>query len=677
MLRKVDKWLGLSTEPAISIAQYGAIKRQMPLMYSLLIVNSMAVSYTHHADAPSWLVVYVPLVLIVASLWRLLVWSFGRKAETIDPQRARERLRGSILVSVPICIGFTAWALQIDQYGGSIEHGHVAIFIAVTMIGCIACLMHIPQAAFVVVAFVALPYLIYTFIQGNNVFIAIAANITLVTAVLVKVMHNSFVDFNGLIEAKQRLATEQTDAVQLSELNARLAMTDALTGLPNRRQFFLQLEDLLSTRKLSGERFVVGVFDLDRFKAVNDSFGHLFGDCLLAEVGERFGNRADASLTIARLGGDEFGVLITGDVDRAREIGQGLCDLVARPYEIDGNRVALGCSGGLATFPEAGISAHALFDRSDYTLYHVKSAQRGTCALFSLEHETLIRSERSMESALQGADLDAELHVQFQPIVSTETMTVFGVEALGRWTSPLVGVVAPDQFITTAERLGIIHAITLKLFHKALAGLKTMPASLELSFNLSAHDIIAPSTVSGLIAEITEAGVNPKRVTFELTETALLMDFDAAVIGIKRLRGLGSRIALDDFGAGYSSLGYLHRLPLDRIKVDRSFVADIDKPSGSNIIKAILGLCRALGLDCIIEGVETEAQLHQLRILGYRMAQGYFFARPMPLDGFLSWLGSAWSDGLRGPVDVQRLKVVGPELELAAASVLPRAASGR
>ncbi|MGI4881364.1 MAG: diguanylate cyclase domain-containing protein, partial [Janthinobacterium lividum] len=450
MLRKIDHWFGFSTEPAVVLAQYRELMRQIPLMYGLLIVNSLAVSYTHYLYAPSWLVVYIPAVLTVASVWRILKWTFSGKPALSNAATAAFRLRTATMFSIPICIGFITWVLTIDQYGGIAERSHVAIFVAVTTIGCISCLVHLPQAAFNVMLFVISPYLVYSFINGNYVSVAIALNTALVTGTIIKISLNSHAAFVGLIRTRQTLAAEQSTTERLGELHARLAITDALTGLPNRRYFFQRLEELLSAGRMTGERFVVGVFDLDRFKAVNDSFGHLFGDRLLCEVGKRVAARASPSLAIARLGGDEFGILIVGEVDRARELGQELCDLVARPFEIDGISIKLGCSGGLALFPDAGTSAHELFDRSDYALYHVKSAQRGTCALFTLEHETRIRSARTMESALQGADLDAELHVHFQPIVCTETMTVLGVEALGRWTNPIVGVVAPDDFIIIA-----------------------------------------------------------------------------------------------------------------------------------------------------------------------------------------------------------------------------------
>lgn len=623
------------------IAQYAELKRQIPLMYALLILNTSAVTYTHYAFAPKWLTLGVTAILIPVAGYRLTCWILADSAASIRPEHARRWLRMTMISAGPVCVGFITWALLLDRYGGPFEHAHIAVFIAITVIGCIFCLGHLPQAALLVTATVTGPYLVYYLVQGDPVFVAMALNIALVTAVMFWVLLNSFASFTKLILSQGSLAAKQVEAQRLGEDNARLALTDVLTGLPNRRFFFGQLDALLRDREASADRFAVGVLDLDRFKPINDAYGHVVGDRLLIEVGRRLAALASDTIVIARLGGDEFGLLITRDIDRVRATGQRVCDLLSQPFEIDDHHVSLGCSIGLAIYPDAGTSANALFDRSDYALYHVKSSQRGGCALFSADHETRIRSERALEAALQTADLDRELHVEFQPILCIETMTVLSVEALGRWTSPMIGVVGPDSFIRAAERIGLMHPITIRLFGKALASFVAMPANIGLSFNLSAHNIAAPETIALLIEMIGRAGVDPRRVTFELTETALMRDFDAAVIGINALRGLGITIALDDFGMGYSSLSYLNRLPLDKVKVDRSFIADMDEQSGRKIIAAILGLCATLELDCIIEGVETETQLRQIRGLGYEMAQGYLFARPMTLPAVLTWLRRA------------------------------------
>jgi len=659
MLRRFYTWLSFAGEPDIRVAQYGELKRQIPLMYSLLVLNACAVSYTHYAYAPGWLTLGAAGGLILVCCWRMTIWAFAPPVTAIDAVVARRTLRRTTAFAGPLCVAFVGWSLTLYRYGGPSEQAHVSLFVAVTVIGCIFCLISVPQTAFLVTITVLSPYLIYNFLHGSSVFIAMALNIVLVSGVMIRVLQNSFAAFATLIRSQVSLAAEQAEAERLSRENARLALTDALTGLPNRRHFFAQLDAVLTSRKLTGERFAVGVLDLDRFKPVNDTYGHVFGDRLLTAVGARLESVASKTCEVARLGGDEFGILILEDIDHAREIGQRVCDLLTEPFDIEGQRIALGCSGGVAIFPDAGASVHQLFDRSDYALYHVKSLNPGTCALFSTEHETLIRSERVLEAAMQTADFDTELHVQFQPIFCTENMAVLGVEALGRWTSPTLGAIKPDQFIMAAERLGFMHVITASLFRNALTCFAQMPERIGLSFNLSARDIVSADTIDLLIDMIERGNIDPKRITFELTETALMRDFEAAVASIKRLRALGIRIALDDFGSGYSSLSYLHRLPLDKVKVDRSFIADMDEASGRNIISAILGLCQTLGLDCIIEGVETDAQLQQLRELGYRMAQGYFFARPMGLRAFLKSLDREWATDFQPvPAGKPRLQIV-------------------
>ena len=620
-----------SSDPNIIVAQYGALKRQVPLLYFLLVVNASAVAYTHRAFAPAYLTLGFMVVMFAICMWRAMAWIYAKDAHEIGVREIHRQLVRTTVLAGVLGVVFLVWSLTLEQYGGPNERGHVALFIAATVIGCIFCLVHLPQAAMAVVLVVTVPYLIYYVLRGDPVYTAIAFNIALVTGTMIQVLLNSFATFTDMIRSKSELITKQSEAERLGAENARLAQTDVLTGLPNRRYFFSQFEEALETAKAAHRQIAVGVFDLDRFKPINDTYGHVMGDRLLCEVGRRLASTVNRGTIVARLGGDEFGLLFTTDIDTAHARGQFLCDLLSEPFVIEGQTVMLGCSAGMAIYPEAGETVHELFDRSDYALYHVKTDSRGGCTLFSLEHETRIRSERAVETALQRADLERELHVRYQPIVCTQTGKVFALEALGRWTSPTIGSVPPDRFITIAERLGLIHAITLTLFRKALTEFATLPDTLGLSFNLSAHDIASPETLDRLIEVIEQSRVDPKRLTFELTETALMRDFDAAVRGICMLRALGTRLALDDFGTGYSSLGYLRRLPLDKVKVDRSFIKDMDELSGRNILFGILGLCQTLELDCIIEGVESEAQLRSLVAMGYRQAQGYFFSEPLPI----------------------------------------------
>jgi len=624
-------------------------------------MNAFAVAYTHYPFAPALLTIAIPSALTVLCVVRIISWLRATTTSDVTPGYATAQLRRTTVHAGVLGAAYISWSLALDQYGGAFERGHVAVFIAVTVIGCIFCLMHLPQAALLLTTVVMIPYLIHYVSDGNAVFTAIAFNVALVTVVMIRVLLNSFAGFTSLVQSQDKLAAKQRETEQLSRENARVAHTDSLTGLPNRRFFFSKLDEVLRAKAAAQGNFAVGVLDLDRFKLLNDTYGHAVGDSLLAEVGARLKNAADDGVIVARLGGDEFGLLILDDVDRAAEIGQQFCDLLSRPFRFDGFQVSLGGSCGLAIYPEAGANAHELFDRSDYALYHVKSEGKGGSGLFSLAHETTIRSERALESALREADLDTELDVQFQPIVDTQTMTVVAVEALARWTSPKLGLVPTDSFIAMAERTGLIHAVTLTLFRKAIDRMLFLPGHIGLSFNLSANDITSSATIGSLVDIIEQGPIASGRITFELTETALLRDFDAAEAAIGRLRALQVRVALDDFGTGYSSLGYLRRLFPDKIKVDKSFAADLESVSGRNIVAAILGLCQNLGLECIFEGIESEDQLTKIRNLGYRYAQGYLFARPMAMSALRAWLERDTLRELRSPTRLpdERAKTLG------------------
>ncbi len=630
-LKAFVTWLRIGdAQSDIAVAQFNELKRQVPLLYLLLSVNAVAVAYTHHGLAPAWLTVAVPAALILVSSVRALTW-VRRRHHRPEPAEAVAEMRRIVVLSSLISAAFVAWALWLAGHGGPFEQGHIALFIAVTVVGCIICLMHLPQAAITVTAVVTVPYLGYYLTAGNAVFVAVAMNVVLVTAVLIRVVLNNYGGFAQLV--RSRAETER-----LGRENARLAHTDALTGLPNRRRFFTELDEWIEAARRDGSTFAVGLLDLDRFKPVNDTHGHVVGDRLLAEIGGRLGAAAGSGTLVARLGGDEFGFLVAGAGAEAQ--AHALREALCEPVRLDGITIAVGCSCGLALYPDAGDAAHVLFDRADYALYNVKAGGRGSVTLYSSAHERRISSERAVETAFRTANLERELDVHFQPIVDLATDRTVAVEALARWTSPTLGTIGPDVFMAVAERAGLVHDLTLALLRKALLSLRQLPADLDLSFNLSAHDVASPRTVLAVVAALNEAGVDPARLVFEITETALMRDFEAAEQSIRLLRSLGARIALDDFGTGYSSLGYLHRLPIDEIKVDRSFVRGAGEPAGVKLLASILTLSASLDLACVAEGVETAAERALLGKLGCTLCQGYLFARPMPADALLAWLGN-------------------------------------
>ena len=416
-----------------------------------------------------------------------------------------------------------------------------------------------------------------------------------------------------------------------------MANCDALTGLPNRRSFFREIE------AQEDAPFDLALIDLDGFKPINDIYGHSVGDELLIAVSDRLRDQCGQEGFAARMGGDEFAVILRGQRSEAglQAFGTALCDLLRETYLLGGVAANISASVGFVRRSGPGLTVSQLLERADYALYFAKQNLRGAPVVFTAAHETEMRDFNQVDQALRAADLDAELSIVFQPQVDAAVRRTVGFEALARWTSPKLGRVGPDVFIKAAERSGLITRITLILLEKALAGVRSWPEDLRVSFNLSARDLRSNLAINNIRDAVRRSGIDPHRIEFEITETAMLVDFEQACEALLQLKSLGCRIAIDDFGSGYSSFSYIHRLPVDKIKIDRSFVTQLVKHgSAVKIIKTIIDLCRNLHLDCVVEGVETEAELVQLLQVKARYIQGYLFARPMSEADIAGYLAS-------------------------------------
>lgn len=635
---KPSSW-AFSDDPDVLIGQYANLKRQVPLLYLLLIIIALATLYLMAGRVPMLLVGGVSAAFVIIGTIRMVWWIWFLPApDAISVDEARALLRRTTLAVLPICLSYLAYSFLLDTYGDPWHRAGVAICLIMTAIGCIFCLMHLPQAALLVNLTTMVPYTLYQLVTGNQTFLLVSLIAGMVTTLMIRVSLNAHEAFTELITSRAELSLRRREAERLARENASLAMTDALTGLPNRRLFLAHLDERVERSARAGRGFVVGVLDLDRFKPVNDIHGHAAGDQLLVEVGKRLQSISGEALLVARLGGDEFGLLIDGDDAAAAAIGEQVIDLLNEPFRIDGHRLSLGCSIGFAAFPYTGATSSSIFDRADYALYDVKADRRGAYAFFTPDLEIRLRSETELEAALLSADFGSELHVEMQPVICLGTARVRSVEALARWNSVAIGQVEPARFIKAAERLNLMGSITATLFAKTLTGMADLPGDIGLSFNLSTCDIVTPSTIDMLIETIAEQGIAPERVTFEITETALMQDYDRAIAHIGRLRGMGVAIALDDFGTGFSSLSYLSRLPIDTIKIDRSFVSNLSDPGVRKIVTAIMGMCETLGVECIAEGVESMEDCLTLRSIGCGMAQGYLFSKPMRADKLLAWL---------------------------------------
>ncbi|ESQ82235.1 hypothetical protein AEAC466_17980 [Asticcacaulis sp. AC466] len=425
-----------------------------------------------------------------------------------------------------------------------------------------------------------------------------------------------------------------------SDLNRDQAMSlatyDTLTGLPNRRAFLKALDKHLS----HDATFYLGLVDLDGFKPINDIYGHNAGDQVLIEVARRLSLACGEASTVARLGGDEFAVILPGlDEAGLRTLGDAICAALAEPYTLNNETAYLSASAGFTERSSGERNTSKLLERSDYALYEAKERSRGIAVLFDRGHEELIRSTKAVEQALRGIDRERELTLAFQPQYDLNKNCIVGFEALARWHSDKLGRVAPDVFIRAAERSGLITSLTPTLLEKALRVAVTWPDNIRICFNLSARDLLSPKSVDRILEVVGASGVAAHRIELEITETAMLTDFTQALRATTRLNSIGCRIALDDFGSGYTNFSYLNRIKVDTVKIDRSFVLALGRNThAKKIIKSMIELASNLGMEHVVEGVETNEELSEVKSVGATMIQGFIFGKPMPAEDIAAYL---------------------------------------
>ncbi|MGL3606846.1 putative bifunctional diguanylate cyclase/phosphodiesterase [Rhizobium sp. G187] len=627
--------------PELTLAQFGAFSKQVPLLYFILGTNMLSLAWTHQGTAPAALVTYVPAFLVLVFFARSLIWLKSRKVSRTAEQAYRQ-LRATNILSFPIAVVCTLWALSVLPYGDAYQRAHVAFFMAITVIGCIFSLMHLRSAAMMVTVTVTIPFFVAMCLTGEPTFIATGINVILVTIPMIMILLDQYRDFRTLNESRhvllqqQKALQDQNKAMQaLSDENLRLANLDTLTQLANRRSFFQMLERAFARARQSGERLAVGVIDLDGFKPVNDMYGHAAGDKVLAEIGLRLGGITESRLTVYRLGGDEFALLLEGDASEARvtALGQTICDLIANRINIGSGLVQVTASVGFAIYPDVGGSGQEIYERADYALYTAKRRHRAGSVIFNAVQADELTRQKIVEDAMIAADLERELYLVYQPISHASDLRCTGYEALARWQSPRIGSVSPAEFIPVAEHNGRITMMTRILLERALAVAAKWPKDVYLSFNLSPHDLSSPDNCLKIVTIVLRSGFNPARINFEVTETAIMHDFEQASASIQLLRELGAGIALDDFGTGFSSLNHVHKLPLTKIKIDGSFVRNIHQRKTSyKIVKSVLALSADMELDAIAEGVETLEELQVLRTLGVGSVQGYYVSKPITAE---------------------------------------------
>ena len=444
-----------------------------------------------------------------------------------------------------------------------------------------------------------------------------------------------------LLDRAIRYAIERK---RIQESLAKLAQYDPLTGLANRSLFQSRLKDALASAKRTGQMIAVMLLDLDHFKDINDSLGHPAGDALLKEVAVRLKHNVRETDTVARLGGDEFAVIATNidHLEGVATVAEKLVDAIAVPFDFENNEIRTGTSVGISVSPPDVSEPEHLLKHADFALYQAKSAGRGTWQFYDAEMNAKRQARKTMEDHLARALERNEFTLFYQPKINARTGEATGAEALIRWLHPEYGMVPPLEFIPIAEESGQIVEIGAWVVRTACAqhlawreaGLPPVPVAVNLSpVQFKNGDL--PLALRAIVAEF---GLSPGFIELEITESVLVENTESVSKQFHTLRKLGHLIAIDDFGTGYSSLAYLKQFPVDKLKIDRAFVANItENPGDAALAKGIIALAKSLGMGVVAEGVETEEQLALLSRHGCEEIQGYYYSPPIPAEAFADW----------------------------------------
>jgi diguanylate cyclase (GGDEF)-like protein len=616
--------------------RYRALQRQIPLLYIVILSNLLGLALAAGGD------LYAPFkavtLLIGLIAFRLVHWLKVRD-RTLPPERILRELRKTWIYAIFFSAGFCIWAFYLMEHGDAREYNFVVLFGSLAAIGCAYGVSRYPAAAKLPLLLVGLPLsgrLLLTF-EASHIGMGISLGVVLL--VLMRLLSLQEEGFKALVESRAGMKLERERARRAERLakaekaKAKLiADTDPLTGLANRRAFLRILGRRAAGVAKSGG-FALGTVDLDGFKPINDTFGHAAGDAVLKEVGRRLVAAMGEAAMIARTGGDEFALLLPGvrSEAAARAAGAGVCATLQEPFRVEGREFRISGCCGLTLLARGDCQVEEALVRADTALYRAKQTGRAGVAVFSPDMDELHRRRKQVETALRQPEAKDQIAIVFQPIRDLATGELRAFEALARWDHPVLGPIPPDQFIPIAEQINVIEEISDALLARAALEAKRWAGAVRLSFNVSAVQLCTAGSASRMLAVLERAGMDPARLQAEVTETALLVDFDVARQNLQQLRDSGARIVLDDFGAGHASISYLREMQFDGIKLDGSIVAAVaDSLRGRRLLKGVLDLCASMGLPCVAEHIETEEQVALLRELGCRDGQGFILSPPLP-----------------------------------------------
>lgn len=604
-----------------------SVSHRAPLLYLVVIFNTLLVAGCFLGAAPLGLVLLAPVMCVMAAQ-RAFHWMPDKVARR-PVEQLRADLMGMQRLGGWAAIVFVAWSLGLYPYGDQGQRELLHFVIAVTMFSAILGMANSPQTALRFGVTFTVPWSLFLLVTGHPNAWAIAAAQVFVTVILLAMTQIQHRDFVRLELSRQLLVRRERQTAELASAHYRQATVDHLTGGRNRRAILACLEEYLAA-PADAVRPWLALFDLDGFKHVNDTYGHAAGDHVLSMVNQRIGV-IEGVTAHGRLGGDEFAILFDGafNAEEVLNAAKVLSEAIREPIPFNGATLRL--YGSIGLFRAEGSTASTCLERADAALYKAKELGDGAIVAFGPDDEIALQRRIAVMRQFNDCALVDRLRLLYQPIFDCRNGRVVGMEALARWSPDGIEWQAPGEFLAIADATGRTGELTRLVLARTLAECRPWETGLEVSINLAARDVVREGLAESIAAIVEEAGASPSSVMLEVTERALQIDPKRAAAQLIALRAKGFRIALDDFGAGWSSLSQLRDLPLDRIKLDRQLVGALSSDPGARAVTGmIVALAWQLGIGCSIEGVESEAQAAAARALGIHLMQGYHFGRPEP-----------------------------------------------
>jgi diguanylate cyclase (GGDEF)-like protein len=644
--RLLHHYLGvdLSTPSGRAIIEerYWSLRRQVPIIYLLGLVNLSAMEVASGFTLEVGL--NLPTFILICSIIRLRDWFGNSGSKKVSHEAMVRRMGQTVFFALIVCLAVCGRCLYLLQVGDAASHMAVILFGGLTAIGVAYGLTALPAAGRIPLLLIIGPISIAAAMSKEREFVGAAFGLVVVAILTLRLLSAHSCHFTNVVRSRSDLAGQQKRVEQARQEAVIAATTDFLTRLPNRRAFVTSLEAMATNHP---GRFSLAILDLNRFKAVNDTFGHAIGDKLLEEVAVRLTRAVGNRGMVARLGGDEFGILLhkVHHIADVRAIGSAILEGVNGAAILKDREFIISASCGLSISRKGSVqSPSRLMAEADLALYQAKDHPGSGAVIFEPRMEAPRRRRAEIERALQLPSLHKNLRLVFQPIFDLGSGQVIALEALARWTDPELGEISPSEFVPLAEQLGLIDDINRRLMAMAFEAARGWPEQVRLSFNLSAIQLCSPGSAEDVLRALDLTGLDADRLQVEVTETALLADFERARENLTTLKNAGSTIVLDDFGAGYASIGYLRQLRFDQIKLDGGLVtAAQDGEEGRRLLHSVIGLCEILGISSVAEHVESAELLGLVLELGCAAAQGYWLEKPMSAEEVAALYNSSLS----------------------------------